>query len=98
MYNVPYLIGIFLTLLVGAKMTHDPELLQAILKVIDNDIRPALNADGGDISVVSLDGNILSVKLQGACAHCLRATITLQNAVQATLRKMVSENIEIKAV
>ena len=98
MYNAPYLIGIFLTLLVGAKMTHDSELLQAILKVIDNDIRPALNADGGDISVVSLDGNVLSVKLQGACAHCPRATITLQNAVQATLRKMVSENIEIRAV
>lgn len=79
-------------------MTHDPELLQAILKVIDNDIRPALNADGGDISVVSLDGNVLSVRLQGVCAHCPRATITLQSAVQATLRKMVSENIEIKAV
>ena len=79
-------------------MTHDPELLQTILKVIDNDIRPALNADGGDISVVSLDGNVLSVKLQGACACCPRANITLQSAVQATLRKMVSENIEIKAV
>lgn len=98
MYNAPYLIRIFLTLLVGAKMTHDSELLQAILKVIDNDIRPALNADGGDISVVSLDGNVLSVKLQGACTHCPRATITLQKAVQATLRKMVSESIEIRAV
>ncbi len=80
------------------EMSHDPELLQKITEVVDRDIRPALNADGGDISIVSLDDNVLSVRLQGACSHCPRASITLQSAVQATLRKMVSENIEIKAV
>ncbi|MBR1735352.1 MAG: NifU family protein [Alphaproteobacteria bacterium] len=79
-------------------MNHNSELLQKITEVINKDIRPALNNDGGDISVISLDGNVLSVRLEGACSHCPRATITLQNAVQATLRKMVSEDIEIRSV
>lgn len=79
-------------------MDYDPKLLEAIVKAINNNIRPALNADGGDIAVVSLKRNVLSVKLQGACAHCPRASVTLQNAVQTTLRQMVSENIEVKAV
>lgn len=77
---------------------HDPELLKAILEVVNTNIRPALNADGGDISVISLDGNILSVALHGACSGCPHAAATLQNAVQATLRKMVSTDLIIKAV
>lgn len=80
------------------QFAHDPELLQAILEVVNNNIRPALNADGGDISVVSLDGNVLSVRLHGACSGCPHSAFTLQNAVQATLRKMVSNDIIIKAV
>lgn len=79
-------------------MTHNPELLQEIIKVIDTDIRPALNADGGDISVLSMEGNVVSVRLQGACAHCPRATMTLQHGVEATLKKLVSEDIQVLAV
>lgn len=77
---------------------HDPKLLQDILEVVNNNIRPALNADGGDISVVSLEGNVLSVSLHGACCGCPHAAATLQNAVQATLHKMVSPDLLIKAV
>lgn len=82
----------------GSQLNCDPELLRAILEVIDNSIRPALNSDGGDISVVSLDGNVLSVRLHGACSGCPHASATLREAVQATLQKMVSQNIFIKAV
>lgn len=96
-YNKRSCFSVFF-ILVWCEMSHDAELLQRITEVVNASIRPALNADGGDISIVSLDGNVLSVKLQGACSHCPRASITLQSAVQATLRKMVSENIEVRAV
>jgi Fe-S cluster biogenesis protein NfuA len=84
--------------LLGIKMAHNPELLQNIMQVIDFDIRPALNMDGGDITVVSLEGNVLSVKLQGACSCCPRASDTLKHGVEKTLREKVSEDIIIRAI
>ncbi len=77
---------------------HNPELLKEILKVIDVQIRPALNADGGDIVVMGLEGNELSVKLHGACPCCPHASITLKNGVEQTLKKLVSPDIVVKAV
>jgi len=77
---------------------HNPELLKEILKVIDMQIRPALNADGGDILVVGLEGNELSVKLHGACSCCPHASATLKMGVEQTLKKLVSPDIVVKAV
>lgn len=79
-------------------VNHDAELLKTIVDVVNNNIRPALNADGGDISVVSINGNLLSVRLHGTCSNCPCASATLQNAVQATLRKMVSPTLEVVAI
>lgn len=79
-------------------MEYNPELLQKIISVIDTSIRPSLNMDGGDISVISLEGNILNVRLQGACSGCPRAAETLQYGIERTLRSMVSEEIEVRAV
>lgn len=79
-------------------MNYDPKLLEAINQIVDFNIRPALNADGGDISVVSLDGNTLFVKLHGACSNCPNASATLQGAVQSTLQKMVSADLKVRAV
>lgn len=79
-------------------MVFDPALLQKITEVIDLNIRPSLNMDGGDISIVSLDGNTLFVTLQGACSHCPRAAETLKYGVEKTLRQLVSNDIIVKAV
>lgn len=79
-------------------MAINSELLQKIIEVIDIDIRPSLQADGGDISVVSLDENVLSVKLQGACSCCPRSAETLKYGVEKTLRSLVSNNIIVRAV
>jgi len=79
-------------------MIFDPKLLQKITQVIDLNIRPSLNMDGGDISIVSLEGSVLSVRLQGACSFCPRASETLKYGVEKTLRDLVSDEIIVKAV
>jgi len=54
-----------------------------------NDIRPALQADGGDVMFVGMDGNNVKVKLTGACGGCPMATLTLKNGIEAHLKKKI---------
>ncbi len=73
-------------------------VLIQINEVVDKYIRPALQADGGDIEIVDFRDNVLSVRLQGACSCCPHARMTLENAVGNTIRQAVSEDIVIKAL
>jgi Fe-S cluster biogenesis protein NfuA len=61
--------------------------LDAVESVLER-IRPALQADGGDIEVVAFDGRLASVRLTGACAGCPSAEMTLQVGVQGALRRL----------
>ena len=74
------------------------EVLLQINEVVDKYIRPALQADGGDIEIVDFEDNVLSVKLRGACSCCPHARMTLENAVGNTIRQSVSQDITIKAL
>jgi len=59
-------------------------------------IRPSLQNDGGDIEFVKLEGNKAYVKLQGACAGCMMAQMTLKNGVERMLKYNVDENLEVE--
>ena len=63
------------------------------------DVRPSLQADGGDIELVEVqeDGTVL-VKLQGACHGCPMAQLTIKQGVENYLKKIVPEVKEVKAV
>jgi Fe-S cluster biogenesis protein NfuA len=52
-------------------------------------IRPALQADGGDIELVAVVGRDAHVRLMGACSGCASAQFTLQEGVQRFLRREV---------
>ena len=54
-------------------------------------IRPFLQADGGDIELVSLEGNSADVKLIGMCAGCPSAHMTLYLGVETALRQEIPE-------
>ncbi len=54
-----------------------------------NDIRPALQADGGDVQFVGMDGDVVKVKLTGACGGCPMATLTLKNGIEAHLKRKI---------
>jgi Fe-S cluster biogenesis protein NfuA len=54
-------------------------------------VRPFLQADGGDIEVVGVDGNSVDVKLTGMCAGCPSAQMTLYLGVESALRDELPE-------
>ncbi|NIJ44058.1 Fe-S cluster biogenesis protein NfuA [Wenyingzhuangia heitensis] len=62
------------------------ELQQNVENALD-EIRPFLESDGGNISLVSIEDNIVKVKLEGACVGCNVNQMTLKNGVEATVKK-----------
>jgi NifU-like protein len=69
-------------------------LIQAVLQ----DVRPLLIADGGDVELHDVEGNIVKVLLKGACSSCESSTATLKNAIEVRLRERVSPNLVVEAV
>lgn len=79
-------------------MENREELKQKVSNIIDQ-VRPYLQADGGDINFVELtDDNVVNVELTGACGTCAFSTITLKNGVEATLKKALPEIKEVVAI
>jgi len=60
-------------------------------------IRPALQADGGDVELVDVNDGVVKVRLKGACHGCPMATMTLQQGIERTLKKEVPEIKEVVA-
>ena len=62
-------------------------------------IRPALQADGGDIRILSLDEvtGVLDVELMGACGSCPMSTMTLKQGVERILKDRVEGLTEVRA-
>lgn len=61
-------------------------------------IRPALQADGGDIVLLGVEGGTVNLQLVGACGGCPMATITLTAGVERILKDRVPGVIEVVAV
>jgi Fe-S cluster biogenesis protein NfuA len=62
-------------------------------------IRPALQADGGDVELVEVtDDGVVKVKLVGACGHCPMSTMTLKMGIERTLKEKVPGVKEVVSV
>ena len=61
-------------------------------------IRPMLQADGGDVELVEVDGGTVKVKLTGACGGCPMAAMTLKNGIEAKLKELVPEVETVESV
>jgi len=61
-------------------------------------VRPQLQADGGDIDYVGFDNGIVKVKLKGACSGCPMSAMTLQLGVENLLKKQIPEVKKVEAV
>jgi Fe-S cluster biogenesis protein NfuA len=68
------------------------------IKAALEQIRPALQADGGDVELVSVKDGTVSVKLTGACGGCPMATMTLKNGIERILKERVPEVKEVVSV
>ena len=70
------------------------EKVEATLKTI----RPSLQADGGDVELVSVENGVVTVRLVGACGSCPMSTMTLRLGVERLLKKEVPEMTKLVAV
>ncbi len=70
------------------------EKIQAVLE----QVRPALQADGGDVELVNVKDGVVSLKLKGACGHCPMSTMTLKMGIKRVLREKIPEVKEVLSV
>jgi len=61
-------------------------------------IRPALQADGGDVELVAVEEGVVKLSLKGACASCPVATMTLKQGIERLLKEQIPEVKEVVAV
>jgi len=69
-----------------------------IQQVLEQEIRPFLMADGGDIELHDVVGDLVLVNLTGACDSCSSRTDTLKGAIETRLRAQVSSTLTVEAV
>lgn len=72
--------------------------MQKVVKTIDEEIRPQLEMDGGDIELVDVEGSKVVVALRGRCAQCRSSQVTIKNLVEKTLREHVEPDIVVEEV
>jgi Fe-S cluster biogenesis protein NfuA len=61
-------------------------------------IRPMLQADGGDVELVEVDGPVVKVRMKGACAGCPMSQMTLKNGIERFLKKEIPEIESVESV
>ncbi len=61
-------------------------------------IRPALQADGGDIELINVEDGVVKVRLMGACGGCPMSSMTMSQGVEQAVKKAVPEIKKVIAV
>lgn len=71
---------------------------EELLNIVENalqEIRPYLQADGGNISLIEIRDNIVSVQLEGNCLGCAINQMTLKNGVEATIKRHAPQILQV---
>jgi len=79
----------------AGKLTNIQKI-QLIQQTINEQIRPTLRADGGNIELIDVEGNKVIVALRGMCAKCKMTEFTMKDVVEAKLREFVSEELFVE--
>ncbi|MDP3919705.1 MAG: SUF system NifU family Fe-S cluster assembly protein [Candidatus Omnitrophota bacterium] len=74
------------------------EAEKKIREILDNEIRPAVARDGGDIVFYSFENGIVKVHLQGSCSACPSSLLTLKAGIEHRLKQEMPEIIEVQQV
>lgn len=74
------------------------ETLEDRVQKAIEELRPNLQADGGDIEFLGVEKGVVKVKLKGSCAHCPMSTMTIQWGVENFLKKKIPEIVKVEAV
>jgi NifU-like protein len=79
----------------GRRLTNIQKI-QLIQQTINEQIRPALRAHGGNIELIDVEGNKVIVAFRGMCAQCMLTEFTMKDVVEAKLREFVSEDLFVE--
>ena len=85
----------------GSREETGMSIVQKVMKiqeVLDKEIKPMLEQDGGGIELVDVVGNVVKVTLRGRCAVCPTSHITMKHTVQAKLREFVLPDLDVEEV
>lgn len=80
-----------------ARVPSSESLEARVGRALDR-VRPAIEADGGDVWLVRIDGAVAYVQLIGACGGCAAAHLTLRDGIEAAIREQVPEISEVRAL
>ncbi len=70
--------------------------IKRIEEVLEREIRPGLRKDGGDIELIDVDGDFVSVSLRGACTSCSKSQTTIKEYVEKKLRELVLDSLIVE--
>jgi Fe-S cluster biogenesis protein NfuA len=83
-------------------LTHlsidEKEIVQQIIEIIDEKVRPAVAQDGGDIEFHSYKDGVVYVEMRGACSGCPSSTITLKDGIENMLQHYIPEVIRVEQI
>ncbi|MBI5360318.1 MAG: Fe-S cluster assembly protein NifU [Planctomycetes bacterium] len=82
---------------VPKKLTNIQKM-QMIQDVIEHEIKPSLQADGGSIELIDVEGNKVLVAMRGTCSVCMHSQTTIKGFVESKLREFVSPDITVEEV
>ena len=72
------------------------EKIKLIQQTLDEQVRPALQADGGDLELIDVEGSRVIIAFRGMCAQCQAAEFTMAQVVQRRLREFVSDDLVVE--
>lgn len=78
------------------KRLTNVQKIKLIEQVLEREIRPALQRDGGDIELVDVDGDFVTVALRGACVGCQMSGVTIKDYVEKRLREQVLDTLIVE--
>ena len=70
--------------------------IKKIEEVLEKEVRPGLKKDGGDIELIDVDGDFVTVSLRGACKSCNKSQTTIKEYVEKKLRELVLESLIVE--
>lgn len=79
-----------------ARKLTNIQKIQLIQQTINDQIRPALRAHGGNIELIDVEGNKVIVVFRGMCAKCKLTELTMKDVVEAKLREFVTEDLFVE--
>lgn len=79
----------------GKKMTNLKRIV-LIQDVIENEVRPKLQADGGDLDLIDIEGPRVTIALRAMCTDCPMGSVTIEG-IQQRLRDVVDKDIVVVA-